>query len=180
MTSLHAVFAYVCGQQHCWAPGGLPLPFCHRCTGLYAGGFIAAVACGWLRPAPGPRLLWLHGLLLLQMVPFGYHWLAQDAAWSTIAGQLFACGLVYYLALAPLVRLGLWRPASPARVSVYAATVLVGLVAVQVAARADDARAGTVLAWAGAAMLPVYAVLVLANLWLLAVAPWARRGPAVE
>ncbi len=58
--------------------------------------------------------------------------------------------------------------------------MLAGLVAVQVAVRADDARAGTVLAWAGAAMLSIYAVLVLANLWLLAVAPWARKGPAVE
>jgi uncharacterized membrane protein len=177
--SLYTLFAHVCGQQNCWAPGGMPLPFCHRCTGLYAGGLVAALTCGWLRPAPATRTLWLHGLLMLQIVPFGYHWLTQDAAASTLTGQLFAYGLVYYLALLPLAHFSLWRPPSRARAWAYGAIVLAGLLAVQVAARSDDARAGSVLAWAGALGLSVYAALVLGNLMLLGAALWTRLRPAI-
>jgi hypothetical protein len=172
---LYGLFAHVCGQAHAWAPGGAALPFCTRCTGLYVGGLLAALSCGWLRPAPGPRLLWLHGLLLLQIVPFGYHWLPQGAAASTLTGQLFACGLVYYLALVPLGRLGAWRPRANAWG--YGATLAAGIMFVQVAARRGDELAALALAWAGALGLAVYGVLVLANLVLLAEAPWRRPAP---
>jgi uncharacterized membrane protein len=173
--SLHELFAHVCGQARAWAPGGVALPFCTRCTGLYVGGLLAALTCAWLRPAPGPRLLWLHGLLLLQIVPFGYHWLPQGAAASTLTGQLFACGLVYYLALVPLGRLGAWRPRAP--VWAYGATLVAGLALVQAAVRWGDARASAALALAGALGLVIYAALVLANLVLLAEAPWRRPAP---
>ena len=37
-------FAFLCGQnpEHTWAPGGLLLPCCQRCLGLYVGAGIAA------------------------------------------------------------------------------------------------------------------------------------------
>ena len=40
---LQTIFGWVCGQNpgHTWAPGGLMLPCCQRCTGLYAGAFFA-------------------------------------------------------------------------------------------------------------------------------------------
>lgn len=175
MPSLQAIFDHLCGQAHAWAPGGVALPFCTRCTGLYVGGLLAVLSCAWLRPAPGPRLLWLHGLLLLQIVPFGYHWLPQGAAASTLTGQLFACGLVYYLALLPLGRLDAWRPR--ASEWVYGATLASGLVIVQALVRWGDARAAAALAWAGALGVIVYVALVLANLVLLAEAPWRRPTP---
>lgn len=98
---LQHFFGWVCGQEpaHTWAPCGLLLPFCQRCSGLYAGAFVAAVLHVWLRPAPTNRWLWLNGSFLLLMVPFGFHWLPQGPLLRTVTGVLFGFGLVAFLAL---------------------------------------------------------------------------------
>ena len=92
-------FALVCGQnpEHLWAPGGLSLPCCQRCTGLYAGA-AGALLLHWLcKPQPTAGWKWMHGMFLLQMVPFGFHWLPQGPVLRTVTGVLFAFGLVAYL-----------------------------------------------------------------------------------
>jgi hypothetical protein len=98
---LQHVFGCLCGQDpaHTWAPGGVLLPFCQRCTGLYVGACVAAALHLRFRPAPRPRWLWLNGGFLLFMVPFGFHWLPQGPVLRAATGVLFGFGLVAYCAL---------------------------------------------------------------------------------
>ena len=111
-------FALVCGQhpEHIWAPGGLALPCCQRCTGLYVGAalaFVLHLICG---AQSSTRSKWLHGMFLLQMVPFGFHWLPQGPLLRTATGVLFGFGVVAYLWLIPDARwplaagIGSWLP----------------------------------------------------------------------
>jgi uncharacterized membrane protein len=94
------LFSLVCGREHVWTLAGEPLPFCQRCTGLYVGGALAVLLLLLLRPRPTPNVLWVHGLLLLLMVPFGFNWIEQGPTVRMLTGQLFALGLVYFLGLA--------------------------------------------------------------------------------
>ncbi len=98
---LNHLFGCICGQNpdHTWSPGGVLLPFCQRCMGLYVGAFVAAALHLALRPVPTNRWLWLNGGFLLFMVPFGFHWLPQGAVLRTITGVLFGFGLVAFLSL---------------------------------------------------------------------------------
>jgi hypothetical protein len=50
-----------------------------------------------LRPRLTGRFLEIHGLFLLVMVPFGYHWLPQGPVLRTVTGLLFGAGLVSFL-----------------------------------------------------------------------------------
>jgi uncharacterized membrane protein len=101
--SLRHLFAAVCGQNpdHTWAPGGLLLPCCQRCTGLYVGALVALTLHLWLRPRMSGRFLQVHGLCLLQMLPFGFHWLPQGPALRTVTGLFFGYGVVTFLWLVP-------------------------------------------------------------------------------
>ncbi len=98
---LRCLFSVVCGQDpsHAWAPGGLVLPCCQRCAGLYVGAGIAALAHALLRPKPMGHFLELHGSFLLLMVPFGFHWVPQGDVLRTITGALFGFGVVAFLLL---------------------------------------------------------------------------------
>ena len=119
---LFHLFAAVCGQNpgHTWAPGGMLLPCCQRCTGLYVGAGVAGLLHLWLRPRLSGRFLEIHGAFLIFMVPFGFHWVADGPALRTVTGVLFGFGVVTCLWLAierrarvPMVRL--WGgPLSPA------------------------------------------------------------------
>lgn len=102
---LTQLFAALCGQNtdHTWAPGGLLLPVCQRCTGLYAGAAVAALLHIWARPRLTPRRLELHGVFLLLMVPFGFHWLPQGPLLRGMTGVLFGFGVATFLWL-PLRR----------------------------------------------------------------------------
>jgi uncharacterized membrane protein len=92
-------FAAVCGQGpgHTWAPGGILLPCCQRCTGLYVGAGIAALLHLGLRPRLSGRLLQIHGGFLLVMVPLGFHWVAQGPVLRSLSGVLFGFGVVTFL-----------------------------------------------------------------------------------
>jgi uncharacterized membrane protein len=92
-------FAAVCGQYpgHTWAPGGILLPCCQRCTGLYVGAGAAALLHLWLRPKLSGRFLEIHGAFLVVMVPFGFHWVAQGPMLRTLTGVLFGFGVVTFL-----------------------------------------------------------------------------------
>ncbi len=92
-------FALVCGQNpwHVWAPGGMLLPCCQRCAGFYAGAGLAVWLHWWLRPRLTGRVLELHGVFLLFMAPFGFHWLAHGALVRAITGVLFGFGVATFL-----------------------------------------------------------------------------------
>lgn len=98
---LQNVFGWVCGQQmaHTWTPGGLPLPCCQRCTGLYAGACFAALLHLWKRPSLNAWFLKAHGLMLLLMVPLGFHWVAQGPVLRTASGVLFGAAVFTFLRL---------------------------------------------------------------------------------
>ena len=108
-------FSWVCGQDaiHTWTCGGLPLPCCQRCTGLYLGSLAAFVLLNLLRPVMTRPVLWVHGLMLMLMVPFGFHWLPQGALIRGWTGVLFGFGVMAFLRL-PLTRRTVC-PRSPAR-----------------------------------------------------------------
>ncbi|MCB1126198.1 MAG: DUF2085 domain-containing protein [Verrucomicrobiae bacterium] len=100
---LAEAFSLVCGQNpdHTWIVGGLALPCCERCTGLYAGAACALILHLVFRPQSRDWHWWVHALLLLQMAPFGLHWVEQGAVLRTVSGLLFGFGLVAYLWIAP-------------------------------------------------------------------------------
>jgi len=168
---MHQLFSYVCGQVNLWTVGGETLPFCQRCTGLYVGGFYAVLLMAVFRPAPSLRLLGIHFLLLLQMVPFGYHLVPQGAILRTITGQLFAIGLVYCLSLNPLAKLKVeWQ--SRNRSLPYALAALAGLPALLIAIQFGGPITARVLAVMGLAGLAAYLVLAAANLITLPLLAW--------
>lgn len=180
MIDLDSLFSPVCGQNHCWAPGGAALPFCQRCTGLYVGGAVALLLWTLFRPRPTPLVLWIHGLLLALMIPFGYHLLPQNAPVRTCTGQLFALGLVYYLTLVPAARLGLRERTAHSNPAAYAGGFVASLIGVQLAVRGGGPAAGAVLAWIGLAGLAAYALLAAITLTFLpgALLRALRRTPA--
>lgn len=99
MNGLDWLLGAVCGQNaaHTWAPGGEALPCCQRCTGLYAGALLATILQLFLKPRLTARFLEVHGLFLLIMVPFGYHWVSQGPILRTVTGLLFGAGSVTFL-----------------------------------------------------------------------------------
>src|SRR5262249_24384285 len=169
---MHQLFSYVCGQVNLWTVGGETLPFCQRCTGLYVGGFYAILLVAVFRPGPSLRLLGIHFLLLLQMVPFGYHLVPQVPILRTITGQLFAIGLVYCLSLNPLAKLKVERPSLRNRSLPYTLAALAGLPALLIAIQFGGPITPRVLAVMGLAGLAAYLVLAAANLITLPLLAW--------
>src|SRR5574341_551103 len=101
MEELSRLFSFVCGQapEHIWAPEGLWLPMCQRCTGLYVGAAMAVLLHLWQRPRLTRAFLGIHGAFLLLMIPFGYHWLPQGPTSRAVTGVLFGFGVVTFLLL---------------------------------------------------------------------------------
>ncbi len=99
MDLIYHLFSAVCGQHpdHTWTSAGVPLPCCQRCLGLYAGAAVAMALHGWLKPRLTGRFLEVHGLFLLVMAPFGFHWLPQGPVLRTLTGILFGFGVVTFL-----------------------------------------------------------------------------------
>lgn len=180
MEFLHQLFSFVCGQQHTWSLGGEVLPFCQRCTGLYVGAALALLPLLLFRPRPTARVLWLHGLLLLLMVPFGYHLVPQNAVLRTLTGQLFAFGLAYYLTLTPALHQENWRPLAGEHTGAYAAAGLVTLALLQLAVHFGGVGTAHWLAWTGFAGLLIYSALAALNLVALSASgwQWLRDEPA--
>ena len=172
MAELKHIFSYVCGSPNIWSLGGQLLPFCQRCTGLYVGGVVAAVLYALFHPRPTRRVLALHGILLLQMAPFGYHWVGQNGTVRTLAGQFFAFALIYFLALNPAAQLGLWKTERSGQLPSYTLGGLTGIAALQLAVHRGGAATGAALAWLGFAGLLIYAALVLVNFVALPCAIW--------
>ncbi|HXX99697.1 MAG TPA: DUF2085 domain-containing protein [Candidatus Limnocylindrales bacterium] len=172
MTPLHDIFSLVCGQQHNSVVGGMELPFCQRCTGLYVGVVPALLVYLLCKPKPTARMLWVHGIFLLLMVPFGYHLVVQTGEIRMLTGQLFACGLVYYLTLLLSDRWASWRKLLPLGDASYFALLALSLLLLQIAVIWGGKRTNAILSWLGFGGLLLYALLVLVNLAFLAEAAW--------
>jgi uncharacterized membrane protein len=173
-------FSFVCGQHpdHIWAPGGNALPCCQRCTGLYLGALAAVLLHVWLKPRPTNRFLAAHGFLLLQMVPFGFHWLPQGPVLRTITGVLYGFGIVAFLCRLPAAR-EKSSEASGARGSAswrYAFGLVTAVSLIPMIALHGGEEAALILSWLAAGGALALAALVLANgilaLRLLAPSPW--------
>jgi hypothetical protein len=106
------------------------------------------------------------------MAPFGYHLIPQNAEIRTLTGQLFALGLVYYLALNPSVRSGLWSRARRENPWLYALGALAGIVGLQFAVHVGGVYTSAALAWLGVVGLLGYSVLAILNLAVLPPAIW--------
>ena len=163
---LDEIFALVCSQDpsHSWACGGEPLPFCQRCTGLYVGAAIALALHLLVRPPLDNRLRQLHALLLLQMIPFGFHLVPQGAVLRTLSGLLFSFGLVGFLWLLPATHFRLRTTNEPWRFTAYVLTAAASLIFVLAAAAWGGGAVGRILSVAGLAGLAGLGCLTLANL----------------
>jgi uncharacterized membrane protein len=163
---LDALFSLVCHQDpaRTWWPGGVALPFCERCAGLYAGAALALVLLGALRPRATGRFLRVHGLLLLAMAPLGFHLVPHGPVLRTLSGCAFGFGLAAFL----LVGAGALR--GEAGISgrwaalLYTAGGAASAAAVLLLAMSGWAPASAILAVAGAAGLLALAVLAVAAL----------------
>jgi uncharacterized membrane protein len=177
LEALTHLFALVCGQNpgHTYAPGGLLLPCCQRCAGLYAGAGLAALLHLWLRPKLSGRFLEVHGAFLLAMVPFGCHWLDQGPWLRTLIGVLFGFGLATYLWL-PLVRGNKGRGLRHAT-GLYFLVLVGALVLLPWAACLERAFVAYVLSgWMACGALALLGlVLADAALGLAGAASWLRR-----
>ena len=174
MEWMRHLFSLVCGQVNVWTVGGEVLPFCQRCTGLYVGGLYSVILMIVFRPATSLRLLAVHVLLLLQMVPFGYHLVEQGAVARTITGQVFALGLIYCLSFNPLSRRKPAQEPGGKRLLGYALAALAGVPLLLLAVRFGGATTALLLKWMGLAGLAAYVALAIANLLLLPRLVWQR------
>jgi uncharacterized membrane protein len=168
VTSLHDIFSLVCGQQHNWLLCGNTLPFCQRCTGLYVGAVSALSVFLLFRPNPANCMLWTHGILLLVVLPFGYHLVSQTGEIRMLTGQFFAIGLVYYLMLLPRDHWLSSRKSVVRSVPGYFVTTLATVLALQAAVSRGGPRTNAILSWLGVVGLLIYLTLVTVNLLLLA------------
>jgi hypothetical protein len=178
---IRELFSYVCGQVNVWAVGGELLPFCQRCTGLYVGGVYAMALMLVFRPPPSLRWILVHLMLLLQMVPFGYHLVPQGPALRTVTGQLFAFALAFFLCLTPMARLNITPPSGRERSLRYALAAVCATPLLLLAIHWGNATAARVLAALGALGLAGYALLAITNLVLLPSLVWQllpKRNPA--
>jgi uncharacterized membrane protein len=174
---LTALFGLVCGQlpAHTSAPGGIALPFCQRCTGLYAGAAVAAVMHVVLRIRASERFLQVHGGLLLIMVPLGFHWLPQDELVRMMSGVVFGAGVVAYLWLTAAPRLLALRPLSRTCSWIYAGAITATVALVPAAALFGGAAAWYALVLAALIGLASLVLLAAINLALAAAWLWNQR-----
>jgi len=185
MDALLELFGYVCGQNpdHTWCVGGVWLPCCQRCAGLYAGAALAGLALLVLRPRLTDRLQQAHGLFLVIMLPFGFHLVPQEAILRTITGVLFGFGVVCFLWLLPgPARAADGAPAATTwRQRVYWGAVFGSVMAVPALALWGGPAAAIGLTVLAAGGLATLALLVLLNLGcaLRALAAWLKRGKSV-
>ena len=169
---LRHIFAGLCGQNpdHTWAPGGVPLPFCQRCSGLYASAAVAAIALLVLRPRLSKRFLESHGACLLVMAPLGLHWVPEGPVLRTLSGILFGFGVAAFLWL-PLAAGRGWAEAPrPHAASGYGLAFAASLVVIPILASMGGAGSAYVLAVLGCAGAAAFLLLVIASVGSLVLA----------
>jgi uncharacterized membrane protein len=183
MDVLRHLFSFVCGQVNCWHAATVTSAACQRCTGLYVGALIAAALFAILRPRPTSLSLWLHGLAMLAIIPFGYHLVPHGPILRAATGQLFGYGMAYYLLLVPADRFNLWCSSVPypsrplwARVwgrSFYTISLLVAIPLVIFTATSGSALAINSLSYLAFAGLLAVVFLIAWNIFILLATAWA-------
>ena len=173
---LRHAFSWVCGQNpaHTWSPGGVLLPLCQRCTGVYVGACIAALLhLAWC-PVPTPRWLWLNGAFLLFIIPSGFYWIPQNAELRCTSGILFGFGLVAFLWLT-LQRKNETESTKNSRpqLAAFAASLFAALVLTPMLGEYGNAAAAGILMVACVVGALALAALLLANLFFFL--RWAGR-----
>ena len=143
------------------------LPCCQRCVGVYAGATVALLCLFGLRLRPSARFLQIHGLFLLQMVPFGCHWIPHGAVVRTVTGLLFGYGVAAFLFCWPAVRLWPVRQAGPWACLGYAAVLAANVALVLGLAVWGSAAAGLALSLVKAVGLAALLFMAAVNLGLL-------------
>lgn len=177
--TLSELFSQVCNQalDRSWAPGGEGLPFCQRCTGLYVGAFCASLLA-WLPPARAHSLrLRLSLVCLLQMLPFGLHWIPHGPILRTLSGWFFAWGLVECLLLLPRQADSTSFASPRLAFPVFFIVAVLGPSGLLIGILRGSARTAHVLAGLGALGLLALAVLTVLNLVLLVPIFAARFRP---
>ncbi len=106
------LFGFLCHQDpaRTWEPGGVGLAMCARCVGVYAGFALAVPMLVLVRRVGGKVGLWVHGILVMQVVVFGFHLLPHGATVRTLSGQIFAVGVLGGLGAALSAGLLVRRP----------------------------------------------------------------------
>ena len=173
MDFLRHFFSLVCGQVNCWSAGDFRSAACQRCTGLYVGALLAAMLFTVFRPRPTSRALWLHGLAMLLMAPFGYHLVAHGPVLRSITGQLFGYGMAYYLLLVPSDWSDLWQPPFPHLRTYWYAVALIGAIPILLSAATVNSHVAlVVLSWLSFAGLLTVTYLVCWNILILLSLAW--------
>ncbi len=175
MELLRHLFSHICGQVNCWHAPGATSAACQRCTGLYVGALIAAALFLIFRPRPTALSLWLNGLSMLVIIPFGYHLIAHGTIVRAVTGQLFGYGMVYYLLLVPADRFDFWR-SRIARISRlwYATALVLAIPLVLLAATSGLPLAIIALSYLAFAGLMTVTYLISWNALILLTIGWTR------
>ena len=166
---LSDLFSLACGQYpaHTSAMGGVWLPCCQRCTGLYGGAGVALALHLLWRPGLSSGFLAVHGLFLMIVAPFGFHWLPQGPVLRMLTGVLCGFGVATFLWVVPANhRAGESGPASTKALWWYG----IGLVATLTLLPLTESCGGRITYWAlsAAAAMGLFslAALVLLNVGL--------------
>jgi uncharacterized membrane protein len=139
------IFSNVCHQQaaRAWAPGGVPLALCQRCTGVYVGAAFFVCLLPWMRFRPSRALAVLHTVFILQMAVLGTHLLPHPASMRTLSGQLFIIGAGYFVW--NNLRFGRISTATPTPLWKYALGIFGAVAMLQALVRAPFPAAGALL-----------------------------------
>ncbi|MDT8070975.1 MAG: DUF2085 domain-containing protein [Terriglobia bacterium] len=173
MDFLRHLFSHICGQVNCWHAGGVVSAACQRCTGLYIGALVAAIAFVTFRPRPTSRSLWLHGIAMLLMLPFGYHLVPQSTVVRAITGQLFGYGMSFYLLLLPADRFDFWCTGIPTISSVwYLISLITAIPVILLGATSGSPLAVTALSYLAFAGLMSVTYLISWNALILLATAW--------
>jgi uncharacterized membrane protein len=174
MEFLRHLFSHLCGQANCWHAGSVVSAACQRCTGLYVGVLFTAMSFVLFRPRPTSLTLWLHGLAMLVMLPFGYHLIAHGDVIRAITGQLFGYGMTFYLLLLPADRFDLWRTRVPKASRLwYPFALAVAIPVVLLMATSGTPTGVIALSYLAFAGLVTVTYLVSWNVMILVVTAWS-------
>ena len=141
------VFGFLCHQDptRSFAPSETALAICARCTGVYVGFVLALPILTLVRRLGGKAMICLHGIMVMQVVVFGFHLVSHGPMVRTLSGQMFAVGLMYFLFQAA-------RPSQPSEVQPtvrclvgYILATAAALVALQLLVRLDQSWTATMV-----------------------------------
>ena len=117
METLTDILSFLCGGERCFEIGGVALPVCQRCFGLYVGAAATGVwlvASGiWRRGLPSVSVFALHTAVLAAALLGGLHAFDAGPRWRMLCGLWTGhVGVMWLIGAAKC----LWVLSDPARV----------------------------------------------------------------